>query len=140
MTQPRAIVAIDSAPAMHLLARACLVAPFAVSGLVKLADWPGALHEAAALVPSAPPLLIAAATIFVQLVGSALVFVRSWSWLGAGMLAVFTALATLIAHAFWAVPAAARPMEMAAFFEHAAIIGGFILLALVDGIGSGARP
>lgn len=139
MNQPRAIVAIDSMPAMHVLARLCLVAPFAVSGVVKLADFHGAIVEAAGLVPDAPA-LVAATTIVVQLVGSALVFSRGWSWLGAGMLAVFTAIATLLAHAFWLVSGPERAVQMAGFFEHAAIIGGFMLLALVDGIRNGARP
>ena len=138
MTQPHAIVAIDSAPAMHLLARLCLVAPFAVSGLVKLTDWPGAVAEAAGLVPAAP-VLVAALTIVVQLVGSGLVFLRGWSWLGAGMLAVFTGLATLIGHAFWLLHGPERAVQMAAFLEHASIIGGFVLLALVDGLRNGAR-
>lgn len=139
MKQPGAIVAIDSMPAMHVLARLCLVAPFAVSGLVKLTDWPGAVTEAAGMVPSAPA-LVAALTIGVQLAGSVLVFLRGWSWLGAGMLAVFTGIATLIAHAFWMFHGPERAVQMAGFFEHASIIGGFILLALVDGIRNGARP
>ncbi len=139
MNQPRAIVAIDSTPFMHVLARLCLVAPFAVSGVIKLTDWHGAVVEAATLVPSAPA-LVAAATIVVQLTGSALIFSRGWSWLGAGMLAVFTGIATLLGHAFWAITGAERAVQMAAFFEHAAIIGGFMLLALVDGIRDGAEP
>jgi uncharacterized membrane protein YphA (DoxX/SURF4 family) len=139
MNQPRAIVAIDSTPVMHTLARLCLVAPFAVSGVIKLTDWRGAVVESAALVPSAPE-LVAAATIVVQLVGSALIFSRGWSWLGAGMLAVFTGIATLLGHAFWAVNGPEKAVQMAAFFEHAAIIGGFMLLALVDGIRNGAVP
>ncbi|EGD57857.1 hypothetical protein Y88_3184 [Novosphingobium nitrogenifigens DSM 19370] len=138
MNQPRAIVTLDSAPAMHLLARLCLVAPFAVSGIIKLTDWPGALAEASGLVPAAPA-SVAALTILVQLLGSALVFVRGWSWLGAGMLAVFTGLATLIAHAFWMTTGPERAVQMNAFLEHASIVGGFILLALVDGIRDGAR-
>lgn len=139
MNQPRLIIAIDSTPFMHVLARLCLVAPFAVSGVIKVTDWRGAVVEAAALVPSAPE-LVAAATIVVQLLGSALIFSRGWSWLGAGMLAVFTAIATLLAHAFWLDAGAEKAAQMDAFFEHAAIIGGFMLLALVDGIRHGAEP
>jgi uncharacterized membrane protein YphA (DoxX/SURF4 family) len=56
------------------------------------------------------------------------------------MLAVFTAIATLLAHAFWLDAGAEKAAQMDAFFEHAAIIGGFMLLALVDGIRHGAEP
>jgi len=110
-----------------------LASPFVVSGLAKLLDFDAALREVATF-GLAPPVLFAALVIATQLGGSALFLSRRFCWLGAGLLAGFTALATLLAHAFWTVDGPDRMHEMMTFFEHAAIIGGFIAAAvLVNG-------
>ncbi len=129
----RPVAAILDAPATVWAIRAGLVAPFAISAIAKLLHWPGAVTEAGALGFSAPA-AVAAATIATQAVGSALVLTDRWCWLGAGILAVFTALATLVAHAFWLAEGPERAHQMATFFEHVAIIAGFAAIAvLVNG-------
>ena len=127
---PAPIAAIVAWPVAPLLARLALASPFLISSVVKLADWKGAVAEAAGLGLGAPA-IIAAATIATQLVGSALFLNRRLAWLGAGMLAVFTAIATLIAHAFWRAVGAEAAHQMATFFEHVAIIGGFAAAAIL---------
>jgi uncharacterized membrane protein YphA (DoxX/SURF4 family) len=130
---PSPIGRILDAPVTAVLLRIAMASPFAISGIGKLLDWQGAVAEASALVPSAPA-LVAMGTIVTQLLGSALLFSRRLCWLGAGMLAVFTAIATLIAHAFWQAEGAERVHQMATFFEHVAILGGFAGVAvLVNG-------
>ena len=130
---PAFIGAILAAPVTRYLVLLALACPFALSAVFKLGAWPGAVREAAALVPQAP-VLVASATIAVQLLGSVLLFSRRMCWLGAGMLAVFTAIATLAAHAFWLSDGAERAHQLATFLEHIAIIGGFAAAAiLVDG-------
>lgn len=112
------------------VARAALALPFAASVVAKLGDWPGAVAESVAL-GFGHPAPVAAATVATQLVGCLLLFTRRLCWLGAGMLAVFTACATLVAHAFWRLQGAERIAQMNTCFEHVAIIGGFAALAVM---------
>jgi transmembrane protein len=112
-------------------ATALLTLPYWTSGLAKLADLGGALAEAAhfGLHPAA---LVVATTILIQIGGSALLILGRLAWLGAGALGVFTALATIIAHPFWKVSdPLVRFHERNTFLEHAGLIGGLILAAIL---------
>jgi uncharacterized membrane protein YphA (DoxX/SURF4 family) len=111
-------------------ARLALVSPFLISGLVKLFDFHGAIAEVTEL-KLQPATFFAAAVILTQLGGSALFMTRRFCWLGAGILATFTLIATLLAHAFWTFPAVERGHQTATFFEHVAIIGGFAAAAIL---------
>jgi transmembrane protein len=115
------------------LARAGLCVAFVYSGFAKLLDWPGALAEQShfGLQPAA---LFAAATIAVQLGGSALVlFGRGRAAvIGALGLAAFTLTATLIGHAFWNETGMERFHDLNTFLEHFGLIGGFALIALIE--------
>ena len=115
------------------LARVGLCLAFIYSGISKISDWPGALAEQEhfGLQPAA---LFAAATIAVQLGGSALVlFARGrLAVLGALGLAGFTLLATLIGHAFWHEAGMERFHDLNSFLEHFGLIGGFGLVALSE--------
>lgn len=106
-----------------------LASPFVLSGLLKLFDFDAAIAEQRHFNMPAPAFL-AGLTIAVQLGGSALLFVRRWTWLGAGLLAGFTALATLIAHRYWDIAdPALRFQQQNIFWEHVAICGGLVLAA-----------
>ncbi|ONF97299.1 DoxX family protein [Sphingomonas jeddahensis] len=108
-----------------------LTLPYWTSGLAKLADLSGALAEAEhfGLHPAAA---IVALTVLVQVGGSLLVIAGRLAWLGASALGVFTAVATLIAHPFWTVvDPMARFHERNTFLEHAGLIGGLMLAAIV---------
>jgi transmembrane protein len=114
-----------------VLAAAVLTLPFWTSGIGKLFDFGGALGEARhfGLEPAA---LVAALTIAVQIGGSLLIVMGRQAWLGAGALGVFTAIATLIAHPFWQVDdPVARFHERNTFLEHAGLIGGLMLAAIL---------
>ena len=78
-----------------------------------------------------PAWLFNALTILVQLGGSLLVILNVRTWLGAGALGVFTALATLMAHRFWTFDGIERVRELNTFLEHLAIIAGFVLVAIL---------
>lgn len=114
------------------LARAGLCLAYVYSGLAKLIDFPAAIAEQQhfGLQPAA---LFAAATIAVQLGGSALVlFARGrLAALGAAALAGFTVIATIIGHPFWAMTGMERFHNLNAFLEHAGLVGGFMLIALI---------
>lgn len=114
------------------LAAALLTLPYWTSGIAKLLDLGGALGEARhfGLEPAA---LVVALTIAVQIGGSLLVIVGREAWLGAGALGVFTAAATLIAHPFWQVAdPVTRFHERNTFLEHAGLIGGLMLAAILQ--------
>lgn len=113
-----------------LLARLTLTSPFWISGLAKLFDFSSAIDEQRHF-GLRPAFVIAILTIIVQLVGSALVIANRWIWVGAGALGVFTAAATLIAHAFWTMHDHERFLASNAFVEHVGLIGGLLLATLL---------
>jgi uncharacterized membrane protein YphA (DoxX/SURF4 family) len=125
---PSVVRRLIMSAAIWLAARVALALPFVASGLLKAANFEGAVAEVAGLGVPAPS-VAAALTILVQLAGSILLF-TPLLWLGAGMLAVFTAIATVLAHAFWSVPADLRIPQLMIFLEHAAIAGGFAAAAI----------
>ena len=127
------------APATAAATRIVLCLPFLCSGLSKLLDFSGGTAEMAAF-GLAPAWLFNALTIFVQLGGSLLVILNRWTWLGAGALGVFTALATVLAHQFWTPDGIERVRELNTFLEHLAIIAGFILVFILGASGVCSRP
>jgi uncharacterized membrane protein YphA (DoxX/SURF4 family) len=127
---PRPIDRMLALPGLDSLGRLALASPFLISGLVKLVDFGGAMNEVAGL-GLQPAGLIAAAAILAQIGGSALFLTRRYCWLGAGILAGFTVVATLLAHPFWLFEGQDRGRQTATFFEHAAIVGGLAVAALL---------
>lgn len=129
---PAMIDAILEWPGTWTIARLALVGPYLLGGVVKLTDLSAAAAEQAHFGLN-PPMVWAALTIAVELIGPLLVLSGRLVWLGAGMLGVFTLLAACVANAFWAMPAGQdRFMATNAFFEHIGLIGGFVLIALVS--------
>ncbi len=113
------------------VARLLLIGPYLLGGIVKASDWSAAVAEQAHF-GMQPPALWAALTIAVELIGAILILSGRWVWLGAGMLGVFTVLAAVVANAFWTMPVGHdRFMATNAFFEHLALVGGFILAAMI---------
>jgi uncharacterized membrane protein YphA (DoxX/SURF4 family) len=112
-----------------LTARIALTAPFMTGAIMKLSDLPGAVleQEHFGLHPGLPWALL---TIAVEITGPLMILSGRYIWLGAGMLAVFTCLANLLANRFWEMTGGARFMATNNFFEHIALIGGFVLAAL----------
>ena len=125
---PRLVQRWLSRPGTEFIACLALASPFFISGVGKLSDFQGAISEMAG-VGLRPGGYFAAAVIVTQLGGSFLFLNRRTCWLGASILGIFTFLATLLAHRFWEFSGPARAGEMATFFEHLAIIGGFALAA-----------
>jgi transmembrane protein len=130
MATPTFVRNVLCARGTPLASRVALTAAFWWSGIAKLTHFGDAIAEVRhfGLEPAA---LIATMTVVVQLAGSALVISGCAVWLGAGALAVFTLLATLLAHAFWTVPIASRGATLNTFLEHVGLIGGFVLVTLL---------
>lgn len=112
-------------------AHVALAAPFVVSGLSKLFDFAGATAEVRALTGFEPAWIGAIAVIATQLLGSLLLLIGGrWTRVGALLLSLFVAAATLVAHAWWTKSGVDRFRDVNAFWEHVAIIGGLALAAI----------
>ena len=125
---PAAIARILDCSHVALVARIVLTFPFWASGLSKLIDFSGGAAEMAhfGLEPATGFNIAVAIT---QLVGSALIIANRWTWLGAGMLAVFTALTIPIAHNFWTMQEPIRTIEFYVVMEHITVIGALMVVA-----------
>ena len=113
-----------------LLARVALTTAYWWGGLAKLSDFPSAVAEMQHFGLRSPRAL-AALTIVTELGASALLISGRGVWLAAGVLSVFTAWATLLAHSFWTFPPAQRVPELNSFLEHIGLVGGFLLAAIL---------
>jgi uncharacterized membrane protein YphA (DoxX/SURF4 family) len=119
-----------------LIARLCLAAVFLYSGVDKLTHWRSSIEEVRS--DGLPwPVAFAAATVSTQLVGGCLVASGFFAWLGALVLAGFTVAATLVGHRFWLRRGAEFQHELTTSLEHVAIVGGLLLLAVLDFAASG---
>ena len=119
-----------------LIARLCLAAVFIYSGVDKLWHWRSSIEEVKS--DGMPwPAAFAGATVFTQLVGGCLVATGFLAWLGALLLAGFTIAATLPGHRFWLRRGTEFRHELTTSLEHVAIVGGLVLLCLLDLAGSG---
>ncbi|MBY0532461.1 MAG: DoxX family protein [Xanthobacteraceae bacterium] len=134
---PRIIARLLDWPAFAITARAVLTFPFWASGFSKLFDFGAGVAEMQqyGLEPAAP---FNVAVIVTLLAGSASVIANRWLWLGAGALAVFTALTIPIVHTFWKFEG--ERAQTALFFvtEHISMIGGLMLAALLSHLQSGS--
>jgi uncharacterized membrane protein YphA (DoxX/SURF4 family) len=114
-----------------VIAHLALASPFLVSGVSKAVDFQEAVVEFRLLTGFEPAAIGALAVIAAQLGGSALLMMGGrWTKVGALGLAVFVALATLLAHAWWTKVGIDRVHDLNTFWEHVAMIGGLTLAGL----------
>ena len=114
-----------------LISRLCLAAVFLYSGIDKLRHWSASIEEVRG--DGLPwPAAFVGATVFTQLIGGCLVATGFFAWLGALVLAGFTVAATVVGHRFWLRRGAEFRHELTTSLEHVAIVGGLLLLSLLD--------
>jgi uncharacterized membrane protein YphA (DoxX/SURF4 family) len=128
---PGWIATILSWPWLLPAARIALVSAFLIGGIMKFGDFHGAIAEQERF-GLRPGWAWAAATIVVELGGSALVMLGRWVWLGAGGLGVLTAVAMLAANDFWTMTGHDRFMALNSFFEHLGLIAGLVLVSVLS--------
>jgi uncharacterized membrane protein YphA (DoxX/SURF4 family) len=140
---PRWVDAILDWRGTWLLARIGLTSAFLLGGLTKLLDFSAAAAEQDHF-GLHPGWLWACLAIMVELGGSLLVVTGRWVWLGAGAIAVLTAIATYVASPFWNMTGHARFLAINTFFEHVGLIAGCVMAALLAEharrLGASARP
>jgi transmembrane protein len=82
-------------------------------------------------------------TIVTQLGGSLLIILNRWTWLGAGALAVFTALTIPLVHNFWDKDGAAAVGAFHTATEHVTVIGALMIVSILSrhtgGAGNGPK-
>ena len=112
------------------IARSMLTLLFIVAAIVEIANFRVAVARQAHF-GMYPPAFWAVLTIIVQITGSAIIISGRRVWLGAGILAVFTATANVVAHRFWEFSGQAKFESRNEFFEHLGLVGGFVVVAIL---------
>ncbi len=125
---PNPIGALTSSTWFGYLARTVLTFMFWASGLSKLIDFNAGVAEMAHF-GLEPAVAFNIATIITQLGGSILIILNRWTWLGAGALAVFTALTIPLVHHFWTMQEPFKTIEFYVVMEHITVIGALMVVA-----------
>lgn len=128
--QPAFVDAILGWPPTWFVARLALVSAYLIGGVTKLGDWPSAIAEQVRFGVH-PPEITAALTIFIEIVGSALLLSGRLVWLAAGAMGIFTLLTAFIASPFWAMQGQARFIAINDFFEHLGLVAAFVMVAMI---------
>jgi putative oxidoreductase len=105
--------------ALNLVGRLLVVALFLPAGLSKITGFLG--------IPA--PTLAAIVTIAVEVLGSIALLVGYQTRVTAIVLAIFTLVASIAGHAFWAAPADQAFVAQLLFFKNVAVMGGLLVLA-----------
>lgn len=111
----------------ELVGRIMLAAIFVLSGVMKLADFEGALgHMQAQAIPYASTLLIIAA--IAEIAGGLSIMTGFLTRLGAFGLFLYLIPTTLLFHDFWNFAGPERIAQSAHFMKNVAIMGGLLVL------------
>ena len=114
--------------ALNLIGRLLIVALFLPAGLGKIAGFEGTLGYFASLgIPA--PVFALVATIVIEVLGSIALIVGFQTRIVAVIMAIFTLIAAVTGHAFWAAPADAVFIAQLLFFKNIAVMGGLLVLA-----------
>ena len=110
-----------------LVARVLLALIFVTAGFSKLTGLQGTAGYIGSVGLPAPMLLAAAAGV-VELVAGVLVIVGWQARWAALALAGFTAVASVLFHNYWAMPAEQQMMQQLMFMKNVSIVGGLLVL------------
>ena len=126
---PRMIAAILDSGAGWFVARLVLTFVFWGAGIGHLVDFKASVAEMKAhgLEPAAVMNILLVVTL---LLGSLLILLDRWLWLGCGILSGFLVVAIVIAHPFWTMAEPERTIHFRVAVEHISLIGGFMALAI----------
>lgn len=112
-----------------LVGRILLALIFVLAGFGKITGFDGTVGYIASKGLPLPQLL-AIGTIVVELAGGILLIVGWKARWAAGALFIFTALAALIFHAFWATAPEQAQNEMIHFMKNLAMMGGLLYIVV----------
>ncbi|GAA6187567.1 DoxX family protein [Litorivita sp. NS0012-18] len=119
-------------PATAVFARILATFMYWYAGIGFLLNFSGAIQTMEAQGFTQSPALIAALTLTVQLVGSAIVISGRHVWFGVGILSVFTLATIPLVHDFWNMTGAAAIQAQLETEEHMTVIGGLLAVAILS--------
>ncbi|MEZ7833891.1 MAG: DoxX family protein [Burkholderiaceae bacterium] len=115
-----------------LTGRILLAALFIPAGISKIVGFEGTVGYIASVgLPLAT--LAAISAIVVELIAGLALLVGYRIKLAAVILAVFTLVATVLFHNFWAMPADQAYMQQLMFMKNIAVVGGLLMVAALGG-------
>jgi transmembrane protein len=126
---PQVIAAFLDSGIGWFLARLVLTFVFWSAGLAHLLGFDHSVAELRTLALE-PAGLLNVVLIATLLVGSLLILLDRWMWLGCGILSGFLVVAIVLAHPFWTMQEPARTPHFRVAMEHISLIGGFMVCAL----------
>jgi putative oxidoreductase len=113
--------------ALNLIGRILLAALFLPAGLSKLSGFEGTVGYIGSVgLPIAS--VAAAAAIAVEILGSVALIVGFQTRITSAVLAVFTIVASVFFHAFWAAAPEQAFVQQLLFFKNIGVIGGLLVL------------
>ncbi|WP_353141727.1 DoxX family protein [Limnohabitans sp.] len=113
--------------ALNLIGRILLVALFLPAGLSKLSGFEGTVGYIGSVgLPFAS--VAAGAAIAVEILGSVALIVGFQTRIAAAVLAMFTVVASVFFHAFWAAAPEQAFVQQLLFFKNIGVIGGLLVL------------
>ena len=118
-----------------VIGRLLLGGMFLMAGLDKFGGLAGTAGYIASKGLPAPQLLAAGAAVLEVIAGLALI-AGFKARIAALALAAFTVVASVIFHAFWAVPEDQQFVQQLMFFKNMAIVGGLLLVAALGAGGA----
>ena len=119
---------------LNLFGRLLIVTLFLPAGLLKLSNFDRFVGSFTSLGLTTPTLAVVIA-ILVEVLGSIALIVGYKTRLVATVMAIFTVVASVFGHAYWAVPADQMMAAQRLFFKNIAVIGGLLILASVGARG-----
>jgi len=114
--------------AINLIGRLLLAALFLPAGLSKLSGFEGTVGYISS-VGLPLPTVAAAVALAVEIVGSVALIVGFQTRIAAAVLALFTLVASVFFHAFWAAAPEQAFVQQLLFFKNIGVIGGLLVLA-----------
>ncbi len=114
--------------ALNLIGRILLAALFLPAGLSKLLGFEGTVGYIES-VGLPLPAVGAAAALAVEILGSIALIVGFQTRIVAAVLAVFTVVASVFFHAFWAAAPEQAFVQQLLFFKNIGVVGGLLVLA-----------
>ncbi len=113
--------------AISLIGRLLISALFLPAGLSKLSGFEGTVGYIAS-VGLPVPTVAAAAALTVEILGSIALIIGFQTRIAAAVLAVFTLVASVFFHAFWAAAPEQAFVQQLLFFKNIGVIGGLLVL------------
>jgi len=113
---------------LSLAGRLLLAALFLPAGIAKLTGFAGTVGYISS-VGLPLPQVAAALAVVVEIVGGAALVAGYGTRLAAVALALFTLVASVFFHNYWALPADQQMIQQLLFFKNIAVVGGLLVLA-----------